>query len=465
MEFKRIEIQEILENKERYLEEKVQIRGWVRNKRFNNHIGFIELTDGTNFNPIQIVISEDNNDFEKAKKLTIYSSIFVKGKVQKSEKSQQDVEILAEEINVEYACDEKYPLQNKRHSFEFLRTIAHLRPRTNTFRAVYKIRSLAAIAIHEYFSKNGYSYVHTPIITSSDAEGAGEMFRVTTLDNDNLPLTEDGKVDNKKDFFGKDAYLSVSGQLNGEALALALGKIYTFGPTFRAENSNTTRHAAEFWMIEPEVSFVDLVGLMDIAEDMLKYITKYVLENAKEELAFLDKFIQNGLIEKLENTLKNSFKRLTYTEAIEVLKNSKHKFETKVEWGMDLETEHERYLAEVEYKMPVFLTDYPSAIKAFYMRENEDNKTVAATDLLVPGIGELIGGSQREERLEVLENKMKSLGLDLDNYQWYLDLRRYGSVEHSGFGLGFERLIMYLTGMQNIRDVLLFPRTPKNCEF
>lgn len=454
----RIEITKIYESKDKYIDKEVFVKGWVRNSRINNNIGFIELTDGSDFRNLQIVLDTTLSNYEEISKVKLYSQIAVKGKLVKSQMEKQEVEILATEIVIENMADEKYPLQNKRHTMEFLREIAHLRPRTNIFRAVFKIRSLAAQAIHSYFAKEGYIYVNTPIITGSDAEGAGELFRVTTNSRDEKSMETD-------DFFAKNAYLTVSGQLNGETFAHAFGKIYTFGPTFRAENSNTVKHAAEFWMIEPEMAFVDLKGNMDIAESVIKYVIEYILKNAKLELEFLDKFVAEGLIAKLEADLKNEYGRITYTEAIEKLKESGHKFDKKVEWGIDLDTEHERFLAEQIFQKPVFLTDYPKEIKAFYMKENKDGKTVAAADLLVPGIGELVGGSQREENYEKLVEKMQKLGMDVKNYEWYLDLRKYGSVEHSGFGIGFERLLMYLTGIKNIRDVLPFPRTPKNCEF
>ena len=460
----RIEINDIFKEKEKYLEKEVYLRGWVRNSRFNKNIGFIELSDGSNFENIQLVLENSLENYEEISKVKLYSSVKAKGKLVKGFK-EQTVELQVKEIEIEHMSDEKYPLQNKRHTMEFLREIAHLRPRTNIFRAVFKIRSLAATAIHMYMQQEGFIYVNTPLITASDAEGAGELFRVTTLDYNDLPKTKEGEIDSSKDFFGKDSYLTVSGQLNGETFAHAFGKIYTFGPTFRAENSNTVKHAAEFWMIEPEMAFFNLKDNMDFAENTLKFVIDYVLKHGRKEIEFLNKFVSEGLLERLEKDLNDSYARVTYTEAIEKLKESGHSFETKVEWGMDLETEHERYLAETIYKKALFLTDYPKDIKAFYMKENEDKKTVAAMDLLVPGIGELIGGSQREDNLEVLENKVISLGMKPEDYSWYLDLRRYGSVEHSGFGIGFERLIMYITGIKNIRDVIPFPRTPKNCKF
>lgn len=461
----RIEIIELLTNVEKFENTTVTVRGWVRNSRINNNIGFIELTDGSSFKNLQLVLNNDLKNYEELKKIKLYSSLIAKGKLVKTEQGKHVAELQIEELEIEFMADEKYPLQNKRHTMEFLREIAHLRPRSNVFRSVFKIRSLAASYIHNFFQEKGFVYLNSPLITASDAEGAGELFQVTTLDMENLPKDENGNIDSSKDFFGKNSYLTVSGQLNGETFAHAFGKIYTFGPTFRAENSNTVKHAAEFWMMEPEMAFVDLKGNMDIAEEMLKYVIKNILENAKDELEFLDTFVENGLINRLEKDLTDNYERVTYTKAIEQLQNSGHEFENEVTWGMDLDTEHERYLAETIYKKALFLIDYPKDIKAFYMKENEDKKTVAAMDLLVPGIGELIGGSQREDRLEVLEEKIINLGMKPEDYSWYLDLRRFGSVEHSGFGLGFERLIMYITGMKNIRDVIPFPRTPKNCNF
>lgn len=447
----------------KYLEKEVEIQGWIRNRRDSKNVSFLMLNDGSSFKDVQVVIEEKLPEFDKIKSLGIYSAVKVKGIVKENENNL--FEILAKNIEIISESDKSNPLQNKRHSFEYLRTIAHLRPRTNTFRAVFKIRSQAAIAIHKFFSEQGFIYSNTPILTASDAEGAGEMFNVSFFDFDNLPKTDQGKVDYTKDFFGKPVHLTVSGQLNAEAIALALGKTYTFGPTFRAENSNTVKHAAEFWMIEPEMSFVDLEGNMEVAEQMLKFIIKEVMENCKDEIEFCDKFIEKGLIKKLTNIVESDFARVSYTKAIEILEKADKKFENKVEWGIDLATEHERYLAEEVYKKPVFVTNYPKEIKAFYMKLNKDNKTVAAMDLLVPGIGEIIGGSQREDDYEKLLNIIRKNGLKEENYSWYLDLRKYGSVPHSGFGLGFERLIMYITGMENIRDVIPFPRTPKHCEF
>lgn len=458
-----MKLSELKENLKKYLEKEVKVQGWIRNLRISKNIAFIQLNDGSTFKDIQIVIDKDMSNFEEISKLGLYSAIEVKGKVVSNDKNQFEIQAVKVTILGESAKD--YPLQKKQHSFEFLRTIAHLRPRTNTFKAVFKIRSIASMAIHEYFQSNGFVYVHTPIITGSDAEGAGEMFTVTALDMDNLPKDKSGKVDMCKDFFGKPVHLTVSGQLNGETFAHAFGDIYTFGPTFRAENSNTVKHAAEFWMIEPEMAFADLNRLMEVAEEMTKYIIKKVINEAKEELEFCDKYLEEGLIKKLINVRDSSFGRVTYTEAIELLKKSGNKFEVKPEWGIDLGTEHERYLAEKIFKKPVFVTNYPKGIKAFYMKLDEGGKTVAATDLLVPGIGELIGGSQREEDYTKLMKVIEENGLDFKDYDWYMDLRKYGTVVHSGFGLGFERLIMYLTGTENIRDVIPFPRTPKQCEF
>ena len=404
-------------------------------------------------------------NFAEISRLNVGAAIIVKGTLVATPQAKQPFEIQATEVTVEGVSAPDYPLQKKRHSVEFLREIAYLRPRTNLFSATFRVRSLIAMAIHEFFQGKGFVYAHTPIITGSDCEGAGEMFRVTTLDLDNLPRTADGKVDYSKDFFGKETNLTVSGQLSAETFAMAFRNVYTFGPTFRAENSNTTRHAAEFWMIEPEMAFADLNDNMEIAEEMLKYIIQYVLDNAPEEMEFFNSFVDKGLLDRLHNILDNEFGRVTYTEAVELLKKSGHTFEYPVEWGIDLQTEHERYLTEQIYKKPVFVTDYPVEIKAFYMRLNDDKKTVAAMDLLVPGVGEIIGGSQREERLEVLENRMNELGLKKEDYWWYLDLRKYGGTRHAGFGLGFERAVMYLTGVGNIRDVLPYPRTVNNAEF
>ncbi len=442
----------------------VTVGGWVRSIRASKSFGFITLSDGTFFEPVQIVYDDKLENFAQIGKFNVGCALVVRGRVVLTPDAKQPFEIHADEVILEGASTSDYPLQKKRHSIEFLRTIPHLRPRTNLFQAVFRIRSLAAYAIHSFFQERGFVYVHTPIITGSDCEGAGEMFRVTTMDMDALPRTEDGKVDFSEDFFGKSANLTVSGQLNGETYAMAFKNIYTFGPTFRAENSNTTRHAAEFWMIEPEIAFADLADDMDLAEAMIKYIIRYVMENAPEEMTFLNSFVDRGLIERLEHVASSDFGRVTYTEAVELLEKNNDKFDYKVYWGCDLQTEHERYLTEQIFKRPVFVTDYPKEIKAFYMKLNEDGRTVAAMDCLVPGIGEIIGGSQREDDLEKLSARMDELGLDRESYDFYLDLRRYGSARHAGFGLGFERCVMYLTGVSNIRDVLPFPRTVGNCE-
>lgn len=441
----------------------VAVNGWVRTLRASKSFGFVELNDGSFFKNIQVVIEEEKLDnFAELCKLNVGSSLRVEGVLELTPDAKQPFEIKATKVMIEGESTPDYPLQKKRHSFEYLRTIPHLRARTNTFAAVFRVRSVIAYAIHKFFNDRGFVYVHTPLITGSDCEGAGEMFRVTTLDLDNLPKTEDGKVDYTRDFFGCETSLTVSGQLEGETFSMAFGDIYTFGPTFRAENSNTTRHAAEFWMIEPEIAFADLADDMKLAEDMLKFVIRYVLDNAPEEMAFFNSFIDKGLIERLNNILENEFGHVTYTEAVEILKNSGKDFEYPVKWGIDLQTEHERYLTEEVFKKPVFVTDYPKEIKAFYMRLNDDGKTVAAMDCLVPGIGEIIGGSQREERMDVLLNRMAEVGLDTEDYGHYLDLRRYGGTKHAGFGLGFERAVMYLTGMSNIRDVLPYPRTVNN---
>lgn len=463
---KRVEIKALFAEPERYTAEPVTICGWVRTLRSSKALGFIELNDGSYFSNLQVVFEENKlANYDEISRQNVGAALIVTGRLLLTPEAKQPFEIHAEKITVEGASTPDYPLQKKRHSVEFLREIAYLRPRTNLFSATFRVRSLIAMAIHEFFQGKGFVYAHTPIITGSDCEGAGEMFRVTTLDLDNLPRTEDGKVDYSKDFFGKETNLTVSGQLSAETFAMAFRNIYTFGPTFRAENSNTTRHAAEFWMIEPEMAFADLNDNMEIAEEMLKYIIQYVLDNAPEEMEFFNSFVDKGLLDRLHNILDNEFGRVTYTEAVELLKKSGHTFEYPVEWGIDLQTEHERYLTEQIYKKPVFVTDYPVEIKAFYMRLNDDKKTVAAMDLLVPGVGEIIGGSQREERLEVLENRMNELGLKKEDYWWYLDLRKYGGTRHAGFGLGFERAVMYLTGVGNIRDVLPYPRTVNNAEF
>ncbi len=458
-------IKYIYRNTEKYAGQIITIEGWVRTLRASKAFGFIEVNDGSFFKNLQIVFEEGLKNFTEISKLSISTAISVEGELILTPDAKQPFEIKAASIEVESDSEKDYPLQKKRHSFEFLRGIAHLRPRSNTFSAVFRVRSLAAYAIHKFFRERDFIYVHTPIITGSDAEGAGEMFKVTTLDLKDIPLNEKGDIDYTKDFFEKEAHLTVSGQLQGEAYALAFRNIYTFGPTFRSENSNTARHASEFWMIEPEIAFADLDDNMELAEDMLKYIINYVMENAPEEMEFFNKFIDKGLLERLNNVVNSDFARITYTEAIELLEKSGQKFEYPVEWGCDLQTEHERYITEKVFKKPAFVTDYPKEIKAFYMRLNEDGKTVAAMDLLVPGVGEIIGGSQREERLEILEEKMDAMGLDKKEYWWYLELRKYGGARHSGFGLGFERAIMYLTGMANIRDVISFPRTPKSAEF
>lgn len=458
-------IRDLIKDYEKYSDKEVEVSGWIKNSRFSKNVGFIELNDGTFFNPVQIVVGKDNEDFEKCEKLKLSSAIIVIGKLVLTPNSKQPFEIQAEKIIVEGESTDDYPLQKKRHTFEFLRTILHLRPRTNTFNAVFRVRSRLAFAIHKFFNERGFVYVHTPIITGSDAEGAGEMFRVTTLDLDNIPKDDDGNVDFSQDFFSKSTNLTVSGQLQAEAYALAFRNVYTFGPTFRSEHSNTPRHAAEFWMMEPEICFADLADVCNLAEDMVRYIIKDVMENCEEEIKFFNSFVDKNLIERLTKVADKSFKKLTYTEAVEILQKSGEKFEYPVEWGMDLQTEHEKYLSEKVVDGPVFVTDYPKEIKAFYMRLNDDKKTVAATDLLVPGIGELIGGSQREERYELLDKKMNELGFNKEEYKWYLDLRKYGGVKHGGFGLGFERMVMYMTGMSNIRDVIPFPRTVGHCEY
>ena len=458
-------IRDLIKDYEKYSDKEVEVGGWIKNSRFSKNVGFIELNDGTFFNPVQIVVGKDNEDFEKCEKLKLSSAIIVIGKLVLTPNSKQPFEIQAEKIIVEGESTDDYPLQKKRHTFEFLRTILHLRPRTNTFNAVFRVRSRLAFAIHKFFNERGFVYVHTPIITGSDAEGAGEMFRVTTLDLDNIPKDDDGNVDFSQDFFSKSTNLTVSGQLQAEAYALAFRNVYTFGPTFRSEHSNTPRHAAEFWMMEPEICFADLDDVCNLAEDMVRYIITDVMENCEEEIKFFNSFVDKNLIERLTKVANKSFKKLTYTEAVEILQKSGEKFEYPVEWGMDLQTEHEKYLSEKVVDGPVFVTDYPKEIKAFYMRLNDDNKTVAATDLLVPGIGELIGGSQREERYELLDKKMNELGFNKEEYKWYLDLRKYGGVKHGGFGLGFERMVMYMTGMSNIRDVIPFPRTVGHCEY
>ncbi len=458
-------IKDLYRNTNTYLEKDIKISGWVKTVRDSKTFGFIEINDGSFFKNVQIVFNDSLSNFEDIRKLTIASSIIVEGKLVKTENAKQPFEVQASNVEIFNLASSEYPLQKKRHTFEYLRTIAHLRPRTNTFNAVFRVRSVVSFAIHKFFQERGFVYVHTPIITSSDAEGAGEMFTVTSSDLNDLPKDDKGNMDFSKDFFARPAHLTVSGQLDVETYAFAFRNVYTFGPTFRAENSNTVKHAAEFWMIEPEICFADLNDDINLAEDMLKYIIKDVLENAPEEMEFFDNFVSPDLLERLNHVLNSDFGRITYTDAIKELEKNNDKFEFPVSWGTDIQTEHERYLSEVVFGRPVFVTDYPKDIKAFYMKQNDDGKTVAATDLLVPGIGELIGGSQREDDLEKLETRMKELGLPKDEYWWYLDLRKYGSITHSGFGLGFERLLMYLTGMQNIRDVIPFPRTPNNCEF
>lgn len=458
-------IKKIYRETDKFVNKEVKISGWIRTIRASNKFGFMELNDGSFFKNIQVVFGEELENFKEIGKYPISSSISVEGTVVLTENAKQPFELQAKKVVLEGNSNVDYPLQKKRHTLEYLRTIAHLRPRSNTFSAVFRVRSLAAYAIHKFFQDQDFVYVHTPIITGSDAEGAGEMFQITTLDLENPPKNENGKVDYKKDFFEKQTNLTVSGQLEGEIFALAFRNIYTFGPTFRAENSNTARHASEFWMIEPEMAFADLTDYMDTAEAMVKYIINYVMENAQEEMEFFNSFIDKELFQRLENVVDSDFGRITYTEAVDILKKSGEEFEYPVEWGIDLQTEHERYLTDKVFKKPLFVTDYPKDIKSFYMRLNDDGKTVAAADLLVPGVGELIGGSQREERIPALEKRMEELGLNKEDYWWYLELRKYGETKHAGYGLGFERMIMYLTGMGNIRDVIPFPRTPGVAEF
>ncbi len=460
-----VDVKKIFRTPDEYMGKSITIVGWVRTKRLSKTFGFIELNDGTFFENIQIVFDDTLSNFDDISKLSIGSAIIVDGDVVESQGGEQKFEIKAKNIAIEGVADESYPLQKKRHTFEYLRTIAHLRPRTNAFSAVFRVRSLVAYAIHKFFQERGFVYIHTPIITGSDAEGAGEMFQVTTLDLTNPAKTEEGKVDYNQDFFGKATNLTVSGQLEAETFCMAYRNVYTFGPTFRAENSNTARHAAEFWMIEPEIAFAELKDNMILAESMIKYIIKYVLENAPEEMEFFNKFIDQGLLERLNHVANSDFGVVTYTEAIEILKNSNKDFEYNAEWGDDLQTEHERFLAEEHFKKPVFVTNYPKEIKSFYMKLNEDGKTVAAMDLLAPGIGEIIGGSQREEDLDKLITRVNELKLDVEDYDWYLDMRRFGTARHAGYGLGFERIIMYITGMSNIRDVIPFPRTVRHAEF
>ena len=459
-----VTVRELYKNREAYLDKEVSIGGWVRSVRASKAFGFIVVSDGTYFETLQVVYHDTMANFAEISKLNVGAAIIVKGTLVATPDAKQPFEIQATEVSVEGPSAPDYPLQKKRHTLEYLRTITHLRPRTNTFQAVFRVRSLIAYAIHQYFQERDFVYVHTPLITGSDCEGAGEMFQVTTMDLNSIPKNEDGSVDYTKDFFAKPTNLTVSGQLNGETYAMAFRNIYTFGPTFRAENSNTTRHAAEFWMIEPEMAFADLEDNMKVAEGMLKYVIRYVLEHAPEEMAFFNNFIDKGLLDRLNNVVNSEFGRVTYTEAVKILEEHNDQFDYKVSWGCDLQTEHERFLTEQIFKKPVFVTDYPKEIKAFYMKMNPDGKTVAAVDCLVPGIGEIIGGSQREDSLEKLTARMDELGLKKEDYQFYLDLRKYGSARHSGFGLGFERCVMYLTGMGNIRDVIPFPRTVGNCD-
>ena len=454
----------MFKNTEKYVDQEIEIGGWVRNKRPSKQFGFIVLNDGTYFTPVQVVYNDSIPNFQEISKINVGAALIVKGTLVLTPNAKQPFEIQASSVTVEGPSSGDYPLQPKKHSMEFLRSIPHLRPRANTFQAVFRVRSLAAMAIHQFFQERDFVYVHTPLITGSDCEGAGEMFQVTTLDLNNIPKTEDGKVDFSQDFYGKPTNLTVSGQLNGETFAMAFRNIYTFGPTFRAENSNTTRHAAEFWMIEPEMAFADLDDLLRVEEDMLKYIISYVLEHAPEEMAFFNQFVDKGLLDRLNNILNNDFGRITYTDAVALLEQHNDQFEYPVSWGCDLQTEHERYLTEVIFKKPVFVTDYPKDIKAFYMKLNPDGKTVAAVDCLVPGVGEITGGSQREDNYEVLKARIEELGMNPEDYGFYMDLRQYGSCRHAGFGLGFERCVMYLTGIGNIRDAIPFPRTVGNCE-
>ena len=460
-----LNLKDVYENIENYLDKEISLEGWVRNHRKQKEFGFIEFYDGTAFKNIQLVYDNKLEDFDEITKLHIGSSIKVEGKIVKSLGKGQDYEIVVSKIKLEGDCPEDYPLQPKKHTREFLREIAYLRPRANLFQAVFRIRSLAAMAIHTYFQERGYVYLHAPLITGSDCEGAGEMFQVTTLDLNKIPKNENGEIDYKKDFFGKPSSLTVSGQLQGEIFAMAFKKVYTFGPTFRAENSNTKTHASEFWMIEPEIAFCNLDQVMDVEEDMLRYIINYVMEHAKDEMAFLDRFVEKGLIEKLKVVLNNKSVRITHKEAIDILMKADEKFEYEPKQGEDLAKEHEKYLTEKYFKAPVFVTDWPKDIKAFYMRLNDDQETVAAVDMLVPGAGELMGGSQREERIDILEKRMKELNVGTKDLDWYLNLRKYGGCKHSGFGMGFERLLIYLTGVENIRDVIPFPRTPNNLDF
>ena len=457
-------LREIFKNKEAYYDQEVTVGGWVRSNRDSKQFGFLTISDGTFFTPLQVVYHDTMANFQEVAKYGVGAAVIVKGKLVATPDAKQAFEVQADEVMLEGASSPDYPLQKKRHTLEYLRTIDHLRPRTNTFQAVFKIRSLVAFAIHQFFQERGFVYVHTPIITASDAEGAGEMFQVTTLPLDQVPMTEDGKVDFSQDFFNKKTSLTVSGQLYGETFAQAFRNIYTFGPTFRGENSNTQRHAAEFWMIEPELAYADLDDVIQCEEDMLKYMIQYVLDNAPEEMAFLNQFVDKGLLDRLHHVLNSEFARVTYTDAVNELMKHNDEFEYKVSWGVDLQTEHERYLTEKLYKRPVFVTDYPKDIKAFYMKQNPDGKTVAAVDCLVPGIGEIMGGSQREEDYDKLLKRMNEMGMEMDQYDFYLDLRKYGTTRHGGFGLGFERAVMYITGMSNIRDVVPYPRTVGNCD-
>ncbi len=459
-----ITIRELYKDRESYLDREITVGGWVRSVRDSKSFGFLVLHDGTFFDTLQVVYHDTMDNFAQISRLNVGAAVIVRGTLVATPQAKQPFEIQAVEVTMEGASAPDYPLQKKRHTLEYLRTITHLRPRTNTFQAVFRVRSLTAFAIHKFFQERGFVYVHTPLITGSDCEGAGEMFQVTTLDLNQVPKTKENAVDFSQDFFCKPTNLTVSGQLNGETFAMAFRNIYTFGPTFRAENSNTTRHAAEFWMIEPEMAFADLTDNMQIAEDMLKYVIRYVLEQAPEEMNFFNSFVDKGLLDRLNHVLNAEFGHVTYTEAVEILEKNNEHFDYKVSWGCDLQTEHERYLTEQVFKRPVFVTDYPKEIKAFYMKMNEDGKTVAAMDCLVPGIGEIIGGSQREDDLQKLTARMEELGLPKEDYGFYLDLRKYGTARHSGFGLGFERCVMYLTGMGNIRDVIPFPRTVKNCD-
>ena len=457
-------VKELYRNSDAYIGKEIKVGGWVRSIRDSKTFGFIVLHDGSFFETLQIVYSDSLANFAEISKLNVGAAVIIEGTLVATPNAKQPFEIQATSVAVEGTSTPDYPMQKKRHSMEFLRTVPHLRPRTNTFQAVFRIRSLAAYAIHKFFQERGFVYVHAPLITSSDCEGAGEMFQVTTLDLNNVPMTDKGEVDFSQDFFGKATNLTVSGQLDVEAFAQSFRNVYSFGPTFRAENSNTARHAAEFWMIEPEIAFADLNDDMKLAEDMIKYIIRYVLENAPEEMNFFNSFVDKGLIERLNHVMNSDFGHVTYTEAIEILEKNNDKFEYKVSWGCDLQTEHERYLTEQIYKKPLFVTDYPKEIKAFYMKLNEDGKTVAAMDCLVPGIGEIIGGSQREDDYDKLAARIEELGMKTEDYAHYMDLRKYGSTKHAGFGLGFERCVMYLTGISNIRDVLPYPRTVGNCE-